>query len=593
MRATSSAAALYSADGGAVGEEVVAWEQSLGRARSTGASFARPKKPPPLPVHMQTYMASPSSARLNVAAPVYERQVSASRMPVATKPALLPAQSSTGIIQAQSGALPSAEELADEALAESSARHLAAELQKALVRIDRQRVEIESLRGLRASAISVANEEAMRRGKTWGGDEVRRFSALQKAPVPPPSSPFHSDEMKEVMGQAIVATTRRLTHAVKESSRARVESERAEGESMITLEQAFPSRNGIEPNEIEQKAKLTMRALLVGTSRTTAKLRAAVLRLEEEVVQARANHAADVRSLTARLVAEREAMHATMSLALQSSETEGEYSISGLQAELVLLESRHSSTEMQMIETIDQLGLELEQTRDKLEAEQRTRAKDNAQLTDSVHRLEAEVARLRGELEHSQEQHQNDVMNLTRELQAEKQARAKEALESERQAAEAASNSKAAIAAVENRLAETREQGYAARDELQRKLKEVSNSKDAVEGRLTRQLRLLDERREYEKTMLKSRNEVLTHQVLALRANTSRGRQDLYWASLKSGGAVPMPGPLQQSSSASRLASQSPSRRAASPAPSSTTNIQAQDRMEFMPQEENPLASTV
>ena len=514
-------------------------------------------------------------------------------MPVATKPALLPAQSSTGIIQAQSGALPSAEELADEALAESSARHLAAELQKALVRIDRQRVEIESLRGLRASAISVANEEAMRRGKTWGGDEVRRFSALQKAPVPPPSSPFHSDEMKEVMGQAIVATTRRLTHAVKESSRARVESERAEGESMITLEQAFPSRNGIEPNEIEQKAKLTMRALLVGTSRTTAKLRAAVLRLEEEVVQARANHAADVRSLTARLVAEREAMHATMSLALQSSETEGEYSISGLQAELVLLESRHSSTEMQMIETIDQLGLELEQTRDKLEAEQRTRAKDNAQLTDSVHRLEAEVARLRGELEHSQEQHQNDVMNLTRELQAEKQARAKEALESERQAAEAASNSKAAIAAVENRLAETREQGYAARDELQRKLKEVSNSKDAVEGRLTRQLRLLDERREYEKTMLKSRNEVLTHQVLALRANTSRGRQDLYWASLKSGGAVPMPGPLQQSSSASRLASQSPSRRAASPAPSSTTNIQAQDRMEFMPQEENPLASTV
>ena len=117
-------------------------------------------------------------------------------------------------------------ELADEALAESSTRHLQSELHKALERIDRQRVEIESLRGMRSVAVNVANEEAMRRGKMWGGEDVRRYSALQKAVVPPPSSPFHSDELREIMDQAIVAMTRRLTQAVKETTRARAERRR-------------------------------------------------------------------------------------------------------------------------------------------------------------------------------------------------------------------------------------------------------------------------------------------------------------------------------------------------------------------------------
>ena len=320
---------------------------------------------------------------------------------------------------------------------------------------------------------------------------------------------------------------------------------------------------------------------------TAQKLRATVLKLEEEVAQARAVHAADVRALTARLVGEREAMYATMVDALRSSETEGEYSISGLQAELQRLDSRHASTEVEMLATIDELGSRLAQTEDALAKEQKARWGEIETLNGTVRALQGEVARLQAELDESRQQHKNDVFNLTSELKAEEESRVAERGENERRASESSTKAKAALVAVEARLKESREQGYAAREELQRQLKELSNSKDAVEGRLTRQLRQLDERRQYENTMFRSRNEVLTHQVLALKANTSRGRQDLYWASLKSGGAVPMPGGLAQSSSSSVLAysqsqlnSQSPSRRAASPALSSSRGRPIQEEHE-------------
>lgn len=257
------------------------------------------------------------------------------------------------------------------------------------------RVELESIRG-RSGALRVSGEEASRRGVAWRGEEVLRYAAIAKAPAEPPSV-YHSDELRELMAQSIVATSRRVKHALHEASRARHDSERAEFEANINFEQAFPPRRtDVEIPIAEQAARRTTRSILVGANRAATKLRVALTRLEEEAATAQVRmscllpapcrslrnnndlapnmtgqhtsnpstmralrirqatrvrlththirvspflipqelHATDMRALSARLVAEREAATACLLESLRSMEFDSAFSLSGLQEEL-------------------------------------------------------------------------------------------------------------------------------------------------------------------------------------------------------------------------------------------------------------------
>lgn len=99
---------------------------------------------------------------------------------------------------------------AEKVEAEAEVHKLRAELKRVTTELDRQRVEIASLKGLRQVTVRTAGDEAIRRGRPHSGWDVLRFSTLQKATLPPPPSPFHSDEMAEVAAQALVATARRI-----------------------------------------------------------------------------------------------------------------------------------------------------------------------------------------------------------------------------------------------------------------------------------------------------------------------------------------------------------------------------------------------
>ena len=149
-----------------------------------------------------------------------------------------------------------------------------------------------------------------------------------------PSSVFHSDALVELMEQAIVESSRRVQYALIEAARCRAESEREEEKGIVMLEQAFPRRFGVEPSEAENAAKVTVRGMLAGCNRAIGKLRSALHKLEQEAAMSQSVHVADLRGLSCRLVAQREAVVQLMGEALASTESEGAFSIAGLQAKI-------------------------------------------------------------------------------------------------------------------------------------------------------------------------------------------------------------------------------------------------------------------
>ena len=420
--------------------------------------------------------------------------------------------------------------------AEAETHRTRSELKRCQALLERQRVELESLKGLRTVSVRVASDEATRRGRPWSGEDVLRFSSLQKATVPPPASAFHSDEMDEVAAQAVVAMTRRVEVAVYDAVRARAESERAEAESLIQLEQAFPQRVGVEVTPFEQNARMATRSILAQSARTATRLRVVLVRLEEEAASAMSVHASDVRACAARLVAQREALNATLVESIRNVEQDGELSISALLAQVKQLKDKASMDGSQAAEAVAALKTELAEVKQALKEEKIGRVMEYDRHTTTIRGLKADVARLESELAEEEREHKADVHYLAVELANEEEMRMSEGGLSRKAAAEAAARAEAALKAAEAKLREQAEQSYAAREELQARLRELERSKAVSEGKLVRELRVLEERRQYEYNMLKSRNETLTQQVLALQANSSRGRQKLYWSSLKANG---------------------------------------------------------
>lgn len=463
--------------------------------------------------------------------------------------------------------------LTEAARTENEVRRLKADLKASLRLADRQRLELESLRGLRVHAGRVASEEAALRGKAWRGEDVLRFAAVSKAgvdvppyPLPPSTtrlsssmsaaglttaaaaglgsqvgSIFHSDALRELMEQAIVATSRRLTDALNESSRSRSDAEKAEAESAVEIERVFPPRHGVEASSADQTLRLTVRGLLAGCHRAQGKMRAALHRLEDEARAAQAIHAADMRALAARLVAQREAVHKMLTEALRSSESDGEFSVAGLQAELRRLHKKHGGEARETNRLLEELQTKLVDTKARYDEERVGRAKEYSDMTATIRSLKAENTKLSDALQTSRTHHHLDTLVLRSELEVEEDGRAEDREAAGGDVAAMTAASAAALKNVEQTLAATREQSYAVRTALQDNVATLTKDKDAMEARMLHQLRNLENHAANQYAMLKTRHDALAAQVLSLKANSSRGRQMLYWSSMKAAGGPASP----------------------------------------------------
>ena len=262
-------------------------------------------------------------------------------------------------------------------------------------------------------------------------------------------------------------------------------------------------------------------------------------RLEGEAENAQIVHASDTRALAARLVSEREASRATLVEGLRACEEDGEFSISGLRAMLKQASDQSAKANSAAQQTIRSLQGELEDERQLLKAEKASRKLEVEKNTSTIRNLKVEVARLETSLSDSQRMHRADVHFLCQELGGEEVGGEAYRAQVARAASAQAERHQAERRTLEAKLTEVKEQGYAVREGLMDQLRELKRNKDLSEGKLVRELRELEERRQYEFGMLKTRNEALTQQVLALKANTSTGRQKLYWSNLKSNNTSP------------------------------------------------------
>ena len=200
-------------DGLLAGENFLAWEQSLGQSRTVRPLASVKSK------RLKKSISSSRTVAPQPTAPAYvslASRASSSAVVVDTRnfePSYGEEETPwvPGRLEKKTTHLDHEETMyAEKVEAEAEAHKVRAELKRATAELDRQRVEIASLKGLRQATVRTASDEAIRRGRPHSGWDVLRFSTLQKATLPPPPSPFHSDEMEEVSAQAIIATARRI-----------------------------------------------------------------------------------------------------------------------------------------------------------------------------------------------------------------------------------------------------------------------------------------------------------------------------------------------------------------------------------------------
>ena len=189
------------------------------------------------------------------------------------------------------------------------------ELRAATDTLEQQTLELNTLRG-RATALKAASDAAAASGSPLGRHDLRRFNELPKSGDAARS--VASEDLRELLDLAIIATSRRVNDALAQAAWARSESERACEAGNAGVEQAFLPHD---------PGRTAARALLVQLQRSAAKLRSATQKLEDEAASAQTTHAADVRSLSARLIAQRDAAEAILLKELTTTETEGELSI--------------------------------------------------------------------------------------------------------------------------------------------------------------------------------------------------------------------------------------------------------------------------
>ena len=442
------------------------------------------------------------------------------------------------------------EELGGESALVAERVRVAGELEKvkedlhgAIDVIEKQRLELETVRG-RSTALRVANEMVTHDGMPWNQKDVARFHAISRSP-PPHEKAVYSDDLRELLKLAVLATSKRVNEAIAASSFARHESERTCESGALQLEQAFL------PND---PGRMTARALMVQYQRSSAKLRGAVTKLEEEAAAAESTHAADVRALNARLQAQREALTECLVKELRNTEEEDETSIRSLRSHLMRTETARLRDVTERDATIESLRDELFLTNKNLDKEKKERAKENEEKDHRIATLEHECGRLGLDLASLDKAKREEQQRLALQL-ADEGADKEEQLRRRQEAADALNkNSQEMKETLEGQLAMLRAQMNDALSDaakrystlenekamsearLQTELNETNSAKSESEERWEERYKKLEQLKLQETTMLKNRVERLSKlQDAALNPSAgARGRALLFIESMKS-----------------------------------------------------------
>ena len=271
-------------------------------------------------------------------------------------------------------------------------RRLQASLDAANAKIERLQLQIVTLQG-RPVALKVASEEAATSAKQWASADAKRYSAVAKPGAPADFA--HSgggDALREMLDTALTAVGKRVGAAIAEGGRARAEQRQAEAEGGASLEEAFARcKDPVAEHAVRKAAG----ALLIRHQRVGVKLRNALRTLEEEAAAMQATHAVDMRSLTTRLVAQRDAVAACVLGELETAEGEGAVSLRGLQAEVARLTGELRARDA----TIDGLRAQLKEAEGSFWRERRGGEEATARLRRELASTQAESASRQSELE--------------------------------------------------------------------------------------------------------------------------------------------------------------------------------------------------
>ena len=406
------------------------------------------------------------------------------------------------------------------------------ELAASQARLNQQEFELSTLRG-RSTAVRLAGEEARRQHSPWSQHDVMRFNAQSRAAGD--RWAFCDDDLRALLDQARVAAQRRVSEALSEAGKARVDSEQLEAEATTNMERFFAST--VQTSSAEHQARLTTRAVLVRNQRSTGKLRAALLTLEREAAAAQLAHASDVRSVAARLVAQSEAIGLSMASALHEAEHDGACSVAGLEERLAhaLSAGRGEAAALHMQLEALAAAKAAEEARLKavLRKEQAGRTGDYHRKTIAIEVLRRELPPLESSLDDVGAAYATHTHLLAEDLRAEEEAR-REQIGSQQAEIEEGVRERSRLAEwYEAKIRELRAQLAEQKATIAEERKAWQLERESLVARHSAQMRSLKDAREHESAMLRTRIEKLTDEVERLRASTVKGRQMLYWSTMK------------------------------------------------------------
>jgi hypothetical protein len=370
-------------------------------------------------------------------------------------------------------------------------------------------------------AIRLSDEALSVRNGNWRSDEATR--ARFAATLSREQASFRADGMREILDESLLETRRRVVDAIEAASVARLESERADAASNS---EHFAS--GIRPVDHEQRMRT--RTVLVNSTRAAAKLRSAVQQLEVEAQLSEAAHAADVRSVGSRLLAQRDAIASIVLTELHRAEMDGDMSLRQLLRENAKLAAEVASRE----EDIKRLDAQLEASKVSAYSARQTDSQRNLGLETIIDELHGRIEALTRELHEERGARAVEVVSLRAELKAAEERWASERAMRERTASGADRAARGTVERYDALVTALRAQGKADVTALRQKLSKLNREHQALVVGSEARLAQLARNKDKELSMLRSRLSKQSEQLVDLRAeSSSRGRAAKYWHDMR------------------------------------------------------------
>jgi hypothetical protein len=407
------------------------------------------------------------------------------------------------------------------------AASLRSELNHATERIANLELQLQTVRG-RDAALHVAKNSTNPR---WAKAAARRFKF-----VPEGNSEFANETLHEMLKQALVGVRRRMDEALQACSRAREHSLLAEVTGLDRLDEAAAQFK--DPNA-EHALATAARAFALRTRKECDLLRTAMQALENEVREAQNIHATDMRSIAARLLAQRDCIQQVLHAELRDAEVDGSQSVHALQLEIRHLKEASTAALQARDAEIASLASRLADQEHVLAAERAARCQESKR-----HAVELQL--IRGPIDELEGGVGNAAADLVRSLKERNVLAIELAAEEEARRADSEAASRRLQHEVDRHRLERREteqrlnaslQANGLQQQTERAEKEAIFSKaQALEKGLLGQLKRLGRAKEKSEAELQAQVELLTAQVTALRASKSVRRSYLYWSGMRAKG---------------------------------------------------------